>query len=88
MDRHSRAGRNPASTKALALDSREAVGDRAGEAVTRYNMAMVFRDVGRLREAVVQLERVVQLDEHVQSPNLERHNAMLAQVRAALAAQG
>ena len=60
------------------------VGDRAGEAVTRYNIAMVHRGAGRLVEAVAELELVVALDAAVQHPDLEADTAMLEQVRAEL----
>ncbi|MGI9180958.1 MAG: tetratricopeptide repeat protein, partial [Longimicrobiaceae bacterium] len=70
-----------------ALPIQEEVGDRAGEAVTRFNIAIVYRQEGRLAEAVVQLRRVVELDELVQSPDLEQDRAILAQLEAELAAQ-
>jgi hypothetical protein len=35
------------------------VGDRAGEAVTRHNVAMIYRAEGQLGRAVAELERVV-----------------------------
>jgi tetratricopeptide (TPR) repeat protein len=60
------------------------VGDRAGEATTRYNIAMVHRGAGRLVEAVAELELVVALDAAVQHPDLESDTAMLEQVRAEL----
>jgi hypothetical protein len=60
------------------------VGDRAGEANTRYNIAMVHRGVGRLAEAVAELELVVALDAAVENPRLEADMAMLEQVRADL----
>jgi Tetratricopeptide repeat len=72
-----------------ALPIRREVGDRAGEAVTRYNMAMVYRDAGRLMEAVTELELVVGLQTAVQHPDLEADTAMLEKVRAELlASQG
>jgi methylase of polypeptide subunit release factors len=37
----------------------EAVGDRAGESITRYNLAMMYRRQGQLAEAVEALRRVV-----------------------------
>src|SRR5262249_32925496 len=55
---------------------------RAGEAVTRYNIAMRLRAAGRLREAVAELEIVVVLDRAVQHPDLDADTAMLHQVRA------
>jgi tetratricopeptide (TPR) repeat protein len=70
-----------------ALPIGEEVGDRYGESVTRYNLAMVYRGQGQLVEAVAELERVVEIDQLVQHPNLEDDMAMLAEVRAELAAQ-
>jgi len=67
-----------------ALPIREEVGDRTGERVTRYNMAMLYREQGQLREAMEELRHVVELDEQVQSPDLESDRAMLAQVEAEL----
>ena len=67
-----------------ALPIRREVGDRAGEAVTRFNIAMVFRGLGRLVEAVAELEVVVVLDRAVGHPDLESDTAMLEQVRAEL----
>ena len=57
------------------------VGDRVGERITRCNAAMIYRDQGKLREAVKELKQVVELDELVQSPDLELHRAVLAQVQ-------
>jgi tetratricopeptide (TPR) repeat protein len=64
-----------------ALPIQEEVGDRAGERVTRYNLAMIYRAQGKLREAVEELKQVVELDQLVQSPDLESDRAMLAQVQ-------
>jgi tetratricopeptide (TPR) repeat protein len=68
--------------QALAI-SRD-VGDLAGEAVTWFNIAMVFRGLGRLGEAVAGLEVVVALDRAVGHPDLASDTAMLDQVRADL----
>jgi hypothetical protein len=65
----------------------EEVGGRAGESVTRYNLAMVYRAQGQLAESVAELKRVVELDRLMQHPELESDMAMLAQVEAELAAQ-
>jgi hypothetical protein len=65
-----------------ALPIRRQVGDRAGEATTRYNIAMLLRAAGRLGEAVAELEVVVGLDRAVQHPDLDAHTAVLQQVRA------
>jgi tetratricopeptide (TPR) repeat protein len=70
-----------------ALPIMEEVGDRYGESVTRYNVAMIYRAQGRLAEAVAELKRVVELDRLVQHPDLESHVATLARVEAELAAQ-
>ena len=67
-----------------ALPIREEVGDRAGESITRYNMALIYRAEGRLAEAVVELRRVVELDRLVQHPDLESDMALLAEVEAEL----
>jgi tetratricopeptide (TPR) repeat protein len=62
----------------------EAVGDRAGERTTRYNIAMVYRMQGHLEEAVDELRQVVALDAQVHSPDLAVDRALLAQVQAEL----
>ncbi len=46
------------------------VGDRAGEAVTRYNVAMIHRAQGELGRAVAELKQVVELDRQVSHPDL------------------
>jgi hypothetical protein len=56
------------------------MGDRAGERVTRYNMAMIYRGQGQLAEAVEMLRQVVALDEQTQHPDLESDTVMLRQV--------
>jgi hypothetical protein len=61
------------------------VGDRAGEAATLANIAMVHRGSGRLVDAAAELELVVALDAAVQRPDVEADTAMLEQVRAELA---
>ena len=69
-----------------ALPLKEEVGDRAGESVTRYNMAMIYRDQGKLQSAVEELRQVVELDTLVQGPDLESDKAMLAQLEEELGA--
>jgi hypothetical protein len=64
-----------------ALPIRREVGDRAGEAVTRYNVAMIYRGRGELDRAVAELEQVVELDRQVGHPDLASDTAMLEQVR-------
>jgi tetratricopeptide (TPR) repeat protein len=69
-----------------ALPLMEQVGNRAGESVTRYNLAMIYRVQGKLREAAEELKQVVQLDQLVQSPDLESDQAMLAEIQGEIAA--
>ncbi|HMS15180.1 MAG TPA: hypothetical protein PKD80_18975, partial [Microthrixaceae bacterium] len=67
-----------------ALPIRREVGDRAGEAVTRYNVAMVLRAEGDLAAAVAELEQTVALDAQVGHPDLEADTAMLNELRSQL----
>jgi short-subunit dehydrogenase len=60
------------------------VGDRAGEAVTRYNLAMIHRDQGDLGRAIAELEQVVELDRQVSHPDLQADTEMLQQVHQEL----
>ena len=66
-------------SQALPL-SRE-VGDRAGEALTRYNIAMVYRALGELDDAVRELEVLVEIDLQVEHPDPESDTRMLEQCR-------
>jgi tetratricopeptide (TPR) repeat protein len=68
-----------------ALPIMREVGDRAGEAVTRYNMAMIHRAQGELDRAVAELEQVVELDRQVGHPDLQSDTEMLQRVRQELA---
>ena len=61
------------------------VGDRAGEAVNRYNVAMIHRAQGDLGRAVAELEQVVELDRQVSHPDLQSDTEMLHRVRQELA---
>ena len=63
-----------------ALQLYEAVGDRAGESATRYNMAMMYRHQGQLAEAVEALRRVVALDKQTQHLDRASDMAMLPQL--------
>ena len=71
-----------------ALPIRREVGDRAGEAVTRYNVAMIHRAQGDLGRAVAELEQVVELDRQVSHPDLQSDTEMLHRVRQELAERG
>ncbi len=55
-------------TQALPLS--EAVGDRAGQAVTRFNIAMIYRAQDKLEEAVHELQLVVAIDRQIGHPDL------------------
>ena len=59
--------------------------DRAVEAVTRFNVAMIHRAEGELGRAVAELERVVELDRQVSHPDLQSDIEMLDRVRRELA---
>jgi tetratricopeptide (TPR) repeat protein len=63
-----------------ALLVQQEVGDRSGEASTRFNIATIFFRQRDLEKAVVELRRVVELDELVQHPNLERDRTVLAKI--------
>jgi tetratricopeptide (TPR) repeat protein len=68
-----------------ALPIRREVGDRAGEAVTRYNVAMIHRAQGDLGRAVAKLEQVVELDRQVSHPDRQSDSEMLHRLRQELA---
>ncbi len=63
-----------------ALPIRREVGDRAGEAVTLYNIAMIHRGEGHFDKAIGELELVVDLDRQVGHPDLASDTAMLEQL--------
>jgi hypothetical protein len=62
------------------------VGDLDGEAVTRYNIAQIYRHDGRLAEAVHELGTVVELDRSLQHPSLKSDLKLLEHMRTELAA--
>jgi hypothetical protein len=68
-----------------ALPIQREVGDRTGEAVTRYNVAMIYRAQGELGRAVAELEQVVELDRQVSHPDLQSDTETLHRVRQELA---
>ena len=65
-----------------ALPLQRQVGDKAGEAATRFNIAMAAATLGDLDCAVAELEQVVALDEAIHHPDLESDRAALARMRA------
>jgi hypothetical protein len=64
-----------------ALPLRRQVGDRWGESLTRYNMAMVCRDLDDLASAEEQLRQVVAFDEAIGHPDLASDSAALARIQ-------
>ena len=64
-----------------ALPITRDVGDRAGEAATRYNIATIHRADGNLDRVIGEPELVVDLDHQVSHPNLASDTAELARVR-------
>ena len=71
-----------------ALPIQKDVGDRYGESITRYNMAVIYRAQGALERAVIELRKVVELDRQVQHPDLESDLALLKELEAEWAARG
>ena len=67
---------------------RREVGDGAGEAVARYNSAMIDRGQGALSRAVGEFDQVVELDRQVQHPVLALDTSMLERVRQEQADSG
>jgi tetratricopeptide (TPR) repeat protein len=65
-----------------ALPLRRAVGDRGGEAVTCYNMGMIYHQLGDLDQAIAYVERCVELDIQVEHPDLESDRRTLEQLKA------
>jgi tetratricopeptide (TPR) repeat protein len=68
-----------------ALPLQEQSGDHAGEAETRYHLALLHQSQGRLDKAVSNLQRVVELDQKLTSPEGTEHQALLAQIQAEVA---
>ncbi|HNU04946.1 MAG TPA: hypothetical protein PKL67_12425, partial [Anaerolineae bacterium] len=71
-----------------ALPFYRQVGDRWGESITRYNMAVVCADLGDLAGAEAQLLLVVALDEAIGHPDLASDRAALARIQARRAGRG
>jgi len=66
------------------LDIRKEIGDRAGEAVTSWNIGMIYEKQGDLAEAEPYMARTVQLDEEIGHPSLEKDRKYLEELRAKL----
>jgi tetratricopeptide (TPR) repeat protein len=67
-----------------ALPIMRDVGDRAGEAVTCFNLAMLYRDTGEDEQAIEHLRRAVQLKKQVQHPDYAQDAATLREWEQAL----
>lgn len=72
-------------TQALPLF--RTVGDRWGESITRFNMGILYAQLGELAKAEEQLEMVVALDEAIGHPDLESDREVLEQIRTMRAEQ-
>ncbi|WP_139283261.1 tetratricopeptide repeat protein [Raineyella antarctica] len=57
------------------------VGDRFGEAVTLYDIALIHRRMGRLEEAVGELEQAIELDRLTRHSGLDSSIRMLQDIR-------
>jgi hypothetical protein len=78
----SRSGRWSTTSRHCRSRGKSGLGRRA---VTRYNVAMIYRAQGQLGRAVAELEQVVELDRQVGHPDLHSDTAMLHHVRQELA---
>jgi tetratricopeptide (TPR) repeat protein len=67
-----------------ALPIRREVGDRAGEKVTLFNIAMIRQAEGNYAEAVRLLTQVVALDEAIEHPDLASDRAASGEARRKL----
>jgi hypothetical protein len=72
------------ATASIEVSGPNAERDRAAEAVTRFNVAMIHRAEGELGRAVAELERVVELDRQVSRPDLQSDIEVLDRVRQEL----
>ena len=70
-----------------SLRIRQEIGDKAGEAVTSWNIGLTYKERGDLRKAEPYISRAVQLAEELGHPDLEQDRAALARLRAQLKAQ-
>lgn len=68
-----------------ALPLQEQSGDHTGEAETRYHLALLHQSQGRLDKAVSNLQRVVELEQQLTSPDGAEHQALLAQYQTDMA---
>ena len=56
-------------------------GDQRRESVTRFNIAMIYKDRDELDKAEEHLTKVVALDEAIGHPDLNADRQMLEQIR-------
>ncbi len=67
-----------------ALALRQALGDRAGEAAVLFNLAGLLQVESQYAEARELLERLIELDRELDSPDLRSHKIVLGAVRRKL----
>ena len=70
-----------------ALSISQKFGDKFSETAARSNIARVMIDNGDLPLAAEHLRLVVELDRQIQSPGIDSHAALLAQVEEQLRQQ-
>jgi hypothetical protein len=78
LDRHRRIRTSATDPPELPQE----VGNRAGEAVKRYNIARIYWSLGDLDRAISELARTVELDRQVDHPDLHSDTTMLERLRA------
>jgi tetratricopeptide (TPR) repeat protein len=67
-----------------SIASHKAIGDLVGETTDTYNLAGILQRIGRMEEAVKLMEHVVEIDEAINHPDLEKDRRVLVQYRAEL----
>ncbi len=66
------------------IASCQSIGDLVGETADTYNLAGMLQRIGRVEEAVKLMERVVEIDEAINHPDLQKDRQVLALYRAEL----
>lgn len=69
----------PLYEQSLAI--RQEIGDRAGEAVTSWNIGMIYKKQGNLAKAEQYMARTVAIDEAIGHPDLESDRKALEKLR-------
>jgi tetratricopeptide (TPR) repeat protein len=63
---------------------RKEIGDLAGEAATKYNIVGIYEKQGKLKEAIVLMERVVEIEKQTNNPHYEEDLKHLNQLKQIL----